>query len=52
MTDEKGVIWGAKGADYCENSVSFCPCMKWYASDTDLGKDLPFGDDAGLHMFA
>ena len=28
MTDEKSVIWGAKGADYCGNSVSFLLFME------------------------
>jgi hypothetical protein len=51
MTDEKGVIWGAEGADYCGNSVSFLPtCLECY--NTDLGRDLPFGDDAGFRRFA
>ena len=32
MTDEKGVIWSAKGADYCGNSVGFLLLngMIWY----------------------
>ena len=50
LTDEKGVIWGAKSADYCGNSLSFLPFMDEY--DTDLGKDFPFGYDVDHRMFA
>jgi hypothetical protein len=52
MTDEKGMILGAKSADHCViRSVSVSSfCIKWY--DTDLGKDLPFGNGADLRMSA
>ena len=50
MTDNKGVIWGAKCASHCGIRSISCFCMDWY--DTHLGKGLPFGDGAELRMSA
>ena len=50
VTDEKGVIWGAKGADDC--GTRSIPCRWMELSDTDPGKDPPFEYDTELHIFA
>ena len=51
MTDEQGEIWGAKGANHC--GVQSVSCSAWNDSmRTDLGKDLPFGDDVDFRMSA